>query len=194
MSQEADDAIRQYLRWVNDPTSLVDLARITELEALAERSEDPLARLKAYSELEKVRSVDERAIRERFVQHAKAWAAANDISAEAFRHMNVAKADLKAAGLLGDGKPGKLVTKTLAPAAPPEGRTRRPRTSSQSILAHVPDSGEFTVRSVAEASGASEATVRKVIDDLVEQGSVLEAGTAKATGTRGRAPLAYRRR
>lgn len=192
MTHDADDAIRLYLRWANDPHSLVDHDRLAALEAQAERAEDPLARLKAFAELERMRVVDEDAIRANFVTHARAWAQANDVGVEAFRRMNAKDSDLRAAGLLG----GKVAAKAkvLKPTPPAEGRTRRPRTSQRAIVDHIPANGEFTTRDVAAASGASEATVRKVILGLVEDGTLVEAGTAKGAGVRGRAPLAYRRR
>lgn len=190
MTTDADDAIRLYLRWIQDPTCLVDHERIAELQARADEAEDPLERLRAYSELEQVGVVDERAIRAGFVKHAKAWAAANDISPEAFRRMDVNPADLKAAGLLAKRGASKRSTS----AVPGEVRKRKPRVAPETIVEHMPAKGEFTIRSVAEASGASEPTVRRVIDELVALGDVLAAGTAKNTGSRGRAPLAFRRR
>jgi hypothetical protein len=191
MSEAADEAIRLYLRLVNEPDTLVDKERIAELQQQAEGATDPLERLRAYGELERLQSVDDKRIRADFVRHAKAWAQANGISAEAFKQMNAAVADLRAAGLL--GKRGASPKRAATPAAPGEVRKRKPRVSTQAIEEHVPASGQFTVRSVAEASGASDATVRKFIDDMISRGEVVEDGTA-STGTRGRAPLAFRRR
>jgi len=198
MTDQAEDALRHYLQFLADPQGLVDDERIKELETEIESTSDPIAQLRAHSEVAKLKNVDEEALRAGFIQHARAWADANDVTVEAFRRMGVPEADLKAAKLTGNERrarrtPPASVNGHGRPAAG-EVQKRKPRVSTESIVEVIPAQGEFTVRSVAERSGASDGTVRKVIDDLVAQGEVLEAGTAKTAGTRGRAPLAFRRR
>ncbi|MEZ6015905.1 MAG: hypothetical protein R3F49_12375 [Planctomycetota bacterium] len=192
---DSEDAIRLYLRWIQDPASLVDHEQIAALEARAQGAEDPLERLRALNELQKVAVVDEKSIRAGFIKHARAFANANGISVEAFRQMNVPAADLRAAKLDGGRAPKRSATAASSAHAsvPGEVRKRKARVTSDTIITHVPASGHFTVKSVAEASGASEATVRKVIEGLIASGAACENGTMKEPGTRGRAAQVFSR-
>lgn len=183
-----DETIRQYLRYVSDPNSLVDLDKVSALEAAAEGTEDLLERLRIYSELGQLSTVDVDAIKAKFIKHASRWAKQNGISAEAFRRMNVPEEVLMAA---------KLLQTTRAPrrasnSAPGSGTKRRTRVTTDSIIAIVPATGDFTVKSIAATSGASDATVRKVIMELEEQRKITQVGTERSAGARGRGAAVYR--
>jgi hypothetical protein len=183
-----DETIRQYLRYLSDPNGLVDLDKVSELEAAAERTEDVLERLRIYSELGQLSAIDVDAIQARFIKHAGRWAKQNGISAEAFRRMNVPEDVLMAAKLLPKAKAPRRASSTT----PGNVAKRRPRVTTETILGLVPDSGDFTVKSIAAASGASDATVRKVLLELEERRKITQVGTERSAGARGRGAAVYR--
>jgi hypothetical protein len=184
-----DETIRQYLRYVSDPNSLVDSDKVAELEAAAERTDDLLERLRIYSELGQLSAVDVDAIKAKFIKKAGAWAKQNGVSVEAFRRMNVPEDVLVAAKLQQKVRGARRASS----ATPGNATKRRSRVTSDTILSLVPDSGDFTVKSIAEASGASDATVRKVLLALEEQRKVTQIGTERSAGARGRGAAVYRR-
>lgn len=183
-----DETIRQYLRYVSDPNSLVDRDKVSELEAAAERTEDLLERLRIYSELGQLSAIDVDTIKAKFIKHAGRWAKQNGVSAEAFRRMNVPEDILTAAKLLQKTK----VARRAPSAAPGNVAKRRTRVTTDTIIGVVPATGDFTVKSIAEASGASDATVRKVIMELEEQRKITQIGTERSAGARGRGAAVYR--
>jgi predicted ArsR family transcriptional regulator len=65
--------------------------------------------------------------------------------------------------------------------------------SREDVVKAIPPRKQFTIADLAAASGASTATVRKVVTDLVSEGKVQEAGTAEAHEGPGRAPTVYKR-
>jgi hypothetical protein len=183
-----DETIRQYLRYLSDPNGLVDLDKVSALEAAAERTSDLLERLRIYSELGQLSAIDVDAIKAKFIKHAGRWAKQNGVSAEAFRRMNVPEEVLMAAKLLHKTKASRRATN----ATPGNVAKRRSRVTTDTILALVPDTGDFTVKSIAEASGASDATVRKVIMELEEKRKITQVGTERSAGARGRGAAVYR--
>lgn len=188
-----EETIRQYLRYVSDPSSVVDRDRVRELEAEADRTEDILERLRIYSQLGQLHSIDVDTLKSRFIKHVGRWAKQNDISVEAFRRMNVPD-DVLVASKLTDQKRGPR--RAPRPASAGEsggGAKRRSRVSSDKILERIPETGDFTVKSLAKSSGASEATVRKVIFDLEERRKITQVGTERVPGARGRGASVYRR-
>jgi len=189
--ESVDETIRQYLSFVADPNSLVDQAKIAELEATAEGTSDLIARLKIYSELVALCSVDVDDIKAKFIKNAAAWAKANGVSAEAFRRMNVPEEVLRAAKIVA-GAPKKAATRRVVVEPHADGAQRRTRIPIERIREHIPATGDFTIKSVAEASGASDATVRKLILELKERREVTEVGTERAPGARGRGATVYR--
>ncbi len=190
--ESVDETIRQYLTYVHDPNSLVDQGKVAELEAAAERTPDLIERLKVYSELVALCSVDIDDIKAKFIKHAAAWAKANDISAEAFRRMNVPEEVLRAAKIVGGAPKKKAETRRVVVDPHSDGTQRRTRVPVERIREHIPATGDFTIKSVAEASGASDATVRKLILELKDRREVTEVGTERAPGARGRGAAVYR--
>ncbi len=183
-----DETIRQYLRYVSDPNSLVDRDKVSSLEAAAERTEDLLERLRIYSELGQLSAIDVDAIKAKFIKHAGRWAKQNGVSAEAFRRMNVPEEVLVAAKLQQKAK----ATRRVSIVTPGNVTKRRTRVTTETILGLVPATGDFTVKSIAEASGGSDATVRKVIMELEEQRKITQIGTERSAGARGRGAAVYR--
>jgi len=183
-----DETIRQYLRYVSDPNSLVDRDKVSALEAAAERTEDLLERLRIYSELGQLSAIDVDAIKTKFIKHAGPWAKQNGVSAEAFRRMNVPEDVLVAAKLQQKVK----ATRRVSSATPGNAAKRRTRVTTETIMGLVPATGDFTVKSIAKDSGASDATVRKVIMELEEQRKITQIGTERSAGARGRGAAVYR--
>src|SRR4051812_13575375 len=98
----AEAAIRRYLRWLDDPSSIVDTAAIEEAEAAARRTTDVLDKLKALSLVDRLRSGDDAAVKRAFLEHAKAWGDANEISPTAWIRLGVPPDVLRQAGITGN--------------------------------------------------------------------------------------------
>ncbi len=185
MTTDQESAVRSYLTYLSDPTSLVDTQKIAKLQAEANSATDPIAKLKVLSDLDRAQSVDASAVRGDFIIHARKWAAANGVTAEAFRSMNVPADVLSAAGL--DGKNGRKKAKVSR-----AGGTRAPGVKSEGIRAAVSaKTGTFTIREITDTTGATTATVTKVIVAMVESGALKEVGPLTNHNARGRAPMQY---
>jgi hypothetical protein len=181
MSSDQELAIRSYLTFLADPDSLIDVAKIAKLESDVKAANDPIAKVKLLSELDRAKAVDSSMLRADFVSNAKKWAAANNVTAEAFRALGVSAETLSAAGF------GKA-RKKPAPAF----RNRAPGVKSERIRSAVlGTSGVFTIRDITDDTHATTATVTKVVNELVQSGSVLEAGPL-ANHARGRSPMQYK--
>ena len=178
---EAEQAIRSYLLWLDDPSSLRDQQAIDEATAMIEHDADPIARLKAIARLEALEAVDGSAFRDGFVANAKAWAAENGVSGEAFRRLGVSPKDLRDAGLSGGARSSGGAKSS-----------RRTRVNPDVVRGCIPD-GQFRVAEIEERSGASTATVRKVIVAMIDEGLVVDLGPDQHHAGRGRAPLIHRR-
>ena len=94
----AEDAVRRYLAWVDDPSSLVDAEAVAAAEAALASATDPIDKLHAAAELERVRVGDPSALRAAFVGHARDYAAQADIPVQAFRALGVGDDVLAEAG------------------------------------------------------------------------------------------------
>jgi hypothetical protein len=180
-SSEAESAVRNYLVALSDPESLRDESRIAELQKQVEETSDALERLKVRAALMQAQNVDIGQFEAAFVTHAAAWAAEIGVEASAFMEEGVPRKVLRDAGLLGGGG-GKA-------------RPRRSRVTADDIREAYPSSkrARFTLRELVEATGASIATVRKVVTDDVANGTLAEAGTARDHSRRGRAPALFKR-
>ncbi len=180
MTAAAETAVRNYLLWLRDPESLRDEATIADLKSRAEAATDPLEELRLRSELKRASEVDGTTYRNEFVAQARSWAEQSDVTADAFRQMGVPQADLRDAGLLG------------SPARSGKEPGRRTRVNPDVIRSSVP-SGTFSAKDLEARSGASTATVRKVISAMIDEGALLDLGSDPQWGGRGRAPVLYRK-
>ena len=178
---ESAEAVRSYLQWLEDPSSVRDHEAIAEAHTQATTAADPLDRLKALSRLQALEAVDGDVFRARFVEHAASWAAANEVTPEAFRKLDVPTDVLKDAGLIPVSATGGA-----------RSAKRRTRVSPEMVRAAIPD-GQFTIAGLEEASGASTATVRKVIAEMVDAGTLRDHGPDQRHTGRGRAPLLFSR-
>ncbi len=175
---ESAEAVRSYLQWLEDPSSVRDHEAIAEAHTQATAAADPLDRLKALSRLQLLEAVDGDMFRLRFVEHAASWANANGVTPEAFMKLGVPQDVLRDAGLVPSGPTGSRSGK------------RRGRVSPEMVRAAIPE-GTFTIAALEEASGASTATVRKVIAEMVEAGTLRDLGPDQKHTGRGRAPLLF---
>ncbi len=171
----ATEAVRQYLMFIHDPASLVDENRLREIDERMAQTTDPVQRVLLRDERYAAEAPDGRSVEEAFVQHARDWVTANNVSARALEAEGVPAAVLRRAGIqTSNGK--RTRTSTSAP------RQRQVRVSADQIKAAIPAT-PFTVRSIADATGATTGTVRKVITRLEEEGSVREIGmTSEGSG------------
>lgn len=173
-----ESAVRSYLQWLEDPDSVRDHAAIAEATSTAQNAQDPLERLKALSALQALEAVDGDSFRTGFVANAALWARENNVTPEAFAALGVPADVLADAG---------LVTARRAAAS---GGKRRTRVSPEAVMAAIPDRS-FTIADLEAASGASTATVRKVIAEMTEAGTLRDLGPDQKHSGRGRAPLLF---
>jgi hypothetical protein len=191
-SDAAELAVRRYLLWLRDPSALVDVAAVDELERTAAAATDPIERLKALSRLEQARAVDGERCKLDFIRYAKQWADEQRITVSAFHAVGVDDTILRAAGIGLSSSTARTRAPRSAPRADAgDGRSRS--VGVEAIGAAVAEwTEEFTLADVVAKVGGSPMTVRKAIDDLVNRGTVRRLGPARDHHGRGRAPIVYR--
>ncbi len=172
-----ETAVRSYLQWLEDPSSVRDHVAIAEAESASKNAKDPIERLKALSALQVLEAVDGATFRAGFVEHAAEWANENAVTAEAFATLGVPAEVLSEAGLV------------KAKVHMSSGK-RRTRISPDSVRDAIP-SVAFSIADLEAASGASTATVRKVIAEMTEAGTLRDLGPDQKHTGRGRAPLLF---
>jgi len=181
----AESAVRLYLQYLADPTSVVDPAAVKKAKGALDKATDPITRLKALGALERAQASDETVYRADFVRYARSWAMEEGVPASAFWELGVPADVLAEAGLNGEPKGRRRSKAGTAP------RSRRPPVKMEQLEAGILALTEpFTVREVAEGIGGSTMTIKVVLDRLVAQGKVVEAGERPAT--RGRAAKLWR--
>ncbi len=186
MSTNSEAAVRNYLAYLADPASIVDQTKIDALNAAVNAEKDALVKLRLISDRDRAQNVDASVVRGDFIIHAAEWAKASNVTTSAFQQMGVPNDVLHAAGLLGKKGRGKAKS-----AGAPKG-TRAPGVRSEGIRAAISaKSGVFTISEVARDTGATVATVTKVVNGMVEDGAVKNLGQAEKTGARGRAPVQF---
>jgi hypothetical protein len=187
----AEAAIRRYLDYLVDPSSVLDTAKISSLEAELASSTDLLKRLHLNAALDKARRADGESVRAGFVSHARAYATTHDLPPSAFRAMGVNDIALAEAGFdLGfgnaRGRKGAAAAKSGAP------RQRAPKVSQSKIRDHIMSvKGTFTLNDIMGDVGGSLGTVTTVVKELVAAGKVKSNGPDADHHGRGRAPIRY---
>jgi len=180
-----EDAVRSYLLYLDDPAALRDEAEIAKRHRAVVDATDPIDKLKAIAALERASTIDETALRDRFVTHAKAWAEAQGVPLSAFRQLKVPDDVLREAGF-------------RLPAAARQSRASRGRRRARAVpvedvKAHIlAQKGSFVLADVMNTTGGSQATARKAIDELIAAGQVEKLGPVPNYKGRGRAPLQYK--
>ncbi len=185
-----DTAVRRYLEWLDDPSSLVDADAVARAEAAVAAAGDPMARLHALADLEHAREADSDAATEDFVAHAKAYAEAESIPVAAFRASGVPDELLRRAGFE-VGRRGRRASGGSRRRG--GGGSRAPMVSIEELKAatlRLPK--QFTLSDVAnEAGGGSPQTVRKAVDEMVAERKARNLGPKQDHHGRGRAPHLY---
>ena len=182
MSVDTNTAVADYLQFLADPTSMRNDEEIAGLAAERDGASDPISRLRAIEAIKRAEADDGSKYVSAFVQHAREWAAAEGISAESFVEIGVPISVLREAG---------FVVATTGRSA--GSSTTRKRVTVSEIRASV-GSEPFTVKSLQDASGASTASVRKAIKEMIDDGSAVEISLDPAYTGRGRAPNRYQKR
>ncbi|WP_436792656.1 hypothetical protein [Actinospongicola halichondriae] len=187
MTTDADaKAVQNYLTYLRDPSALIDEVAIKAAEEAvtkAQDSGDVLAEAKARAEREAASKVDASDFRSAFIKSVKAWSDANKVSAQVLSDMGVDAAVLRDAGF--DDVPSSKGRQKRSSGS-------RTRVSSDDVKAHVLGlSDAFTLKAVADQTGASAQTVRKVVEDLVDDGKATKGDDPDHQG-RGRAPKLYK--
>jgi hypothetical protein len=182
----AEQAVRQYLAWLSNPDLLRDEGRITELRAKADAETDPLAKLRIFTELDRASAVDAEGVKLAFIHHAKAWADGNDVSAGAFRLLGVDEVMLAAAGLVAGGRKRNRRN---------DASGRRAANVSATVIKErvLALDDAFTLSDLMNDVGGSPATVRKAVEEMIVEGTVVKLGPVAHHAARGRAPIQYRR-
>ena len=186
---EAEAAVRQYLLYLDDPAKLRDESEIQKKTKAVLDATDPIEKLKALADLERVANIDEKPLREGFIANAKVWAEDQGIPLAAFRELKVGDDVLRAAGF--DVPAGRSRRRGGAAG---EGRQRAKAVPVEEIKAFIlRQKGTFLLVDVINGVGGSQATVRKAIDELIGSGDVRKLGPVPDYQGRGRAPLQYER-
>jgi hypothetical protein len=186
---EAETAVRLYLLYLDDPAKLRDDAEIQKKTQAVLDAKDPIDKLKAIAELERIANIDEKPLREGFAQHAKAWADQQGVPASAFRELKVPDDVLRDAGF--DVRSPRRRGRATGSV---DGRQRAKAVPVDAIKAHVlKQKGTFVLTDIINSVGGSQATVRKALDELIESGQVEKLGPVPGYQGRGRAPIQYGR-
>ena len=181
-------AVRNYLLFLEDPSKLVDHDLIETLSLRAREAKDPIEKLMAYAELDRVQRSDDRKYKLDFILYAKVWAEANAIGVAAFQQLGVHDDVLRSAGLLSDGERRGVKGR-------PEPRAVRRTVSARKVKAHLRSMhGKFTLTDLYSSVGGSPMTVRKAIQELIDEGVITRLGPALDWRGRGRAPIVYETR
>ncbi|QBI19437.1 hypothetical protein ER308_07635 [Egibacter rhizosphaerae] len=180
-----DEAVRNYLVALRDPDAMRDDERLAELKRKIEETDDELERLRLRQEVLDAERPPVEQFEQAFIKHAKAWAEQHGISDRAFQAEGVPPRVLRKAGFTGvRGGDGRRTSGTR--------RQRRSRVSADEVRKALPK-GTFTIKQVEEATGASAAVVRRVVQEEVEAGRVSDQGSDPDHKGPGRAPRLYHR-
>ena len=185
---DAETAIRNYLLYLDNPAQLIDAEEINRLQTEIDAATDPLDKLRTLSKLQRAQQSDEHALQEAFCAHAKAWADANDVTAASLATLGVSTDLLRRAGF------------DLPHAADQPAKSRNAKTRQNSgqtvttgqIKAEVAKrTTPFTLADIAERAGGSPMTIRKAVNELIDEGVVERLGPSPKWTRQGRAPILF---
>lgn len=176
--------MRAYLAWLADPSSIVDPAAVDAADQLVQQETDVIAKLKAISRADRVRSGDPVGVKAAFVKHAKSWGESNEITASAWSRVGVPPEMLREAGITKRQKRNRTPTST--------GTKHSPVTAAR-VASHIQTLTEpFLLVDVIAAVGGSPMTIRKAVEQLIASGHLSRVGPDPNHDGRGRAPILYR--
>jgi hypothetical protein len=191
---DAEGAVRLYLLYLEDPSKLRDETEIQRKTQAVLDAKDPIDKLKALADLERVAKIDEEPLRKGFIEHAKAWSEPQGIPVSAFRELQVPDDVLREAGFEVPVTSSRRRRGSGAGGPGADGRQRAKAVPVEDIKSFVLEqSGTFVLADVMSGIGGSPATVRKAVDELVESGQVERLGPVPDYQGRGRAPIQYNR-
>ncbi len=189
-NEPAEQAIRRYLQFLANPESVRDDQRIAQLEAQLVGVADVVARLRLLSDIERVKQVDGAPLLDAFLQHARTWATANQVTVGAFKALGVSAVVLAEAGF--DLGHGSIHDRGRASGQGARGQRRAPQAPSVSgsvVKQWMLDQpASFTIAQAIAGAGASMMTVKKAATDLVAEQRIRSLGQQVIPGVRGRAP------
>lgn len=192
-----EDMIRAYLQYLKDPEQLRDEELIAKQRSEAESILDPLAKLVALSELERLEVVDEEPLRKAFVAHAKAWADEKKVTLSAFQTMGVTVDVLRAAGYKLPRVPssGDATHARPVPTTTTRRRGGRSREQLKELVRARKAGTTFTVRDIADEAGIPAAngisSAQRAIRALVIDGEVTDLGRDPNHAGKGAPPSVY---
>ena len=186
-SAAAEKAVRTYMTAIQDKAALLDSEKISKLERKLSETVDVVKRVQLRQELLEARNPQaaQAKAEQDFVKHAKGWAESKGVTADAFIAEGVSQDTLR--------KAGYRFTNTARGRRAASTAGRRTRVTTEQIRDAIPD-GAFTVKDLEQASGASTATVRKVIDEELEAGKLADDGADPDHSGPGRAPTLYKKK
>ncbi len=165
ITKEADEAVQNYLSWVQDKDALVDQSKVAELTLKLETTTDPIEKLKAFTELSLEQDAPEDRYLQPFLDHAVEWAEENEIPVGGFEWMGVARKHLISAGFEVKGRGG------------PRHRDMTNSVTSQMVvdkLAEQHDWTSFTKPMLAELTGALPSTITTAVKNMIENETVIQ--------------------
>lgn len=182
MTKAQEEAVSNYLTAVNYPDRLKDDKRLKELQKASEATTDVLEEAKLVAEYDRLDNIKPENFEQGLIEHGKAWADANDVTAKVLHVMGVSDDVLIKAGF--------EITRSRPKAAQPKQGSKR--VSRDHVVEVVKGQGEpFVLSTIADVSGASLATVRKVVGSLEESGDVKNLGDDPNHTGRGASPKLY---
>lgn len=187
-SSTADSAVRNYLVALRDPGALRDEEKISTLHAKLESASDELERLRLRQEIINAQTPALDRYEDEFVAHAREWADGVGITERAFLEEGVPPHVLRRAGFRVAGG-----TRGRPRGSGRSGGARRTRVNSADVRAAIPR-GPFTIKQLQEATGASSAVVRKIVQEEEAAGRLVKAGTDKSKSGPGRTATLYKRK
>jgi hypothetical protein len=185
-SEEAEQAVKDYLATIGKPKARGRQARQKpDFEAATKGITDPLAKLAAIkAERQRVANIaGGDATEDAFVKYGKVWAKIHDYDRADFAALGVSRRVLDA--VFGGSAP-----------RPKTASTRAQRVSTKDLVDAVtnkPAGTWVTVSGLMREVGGSDATVRKVLAELAEAGTVTEPIDDPKHAGKGRAPKVWER-
>lgn len=171
-TRSAEDAVRDYLRYRSDPDSV--RPDTTDIDAAIDAATDPVERVKLRSERARLQDVGA-TLEAEFIARVPEWAEAHGIDAEALLEEGVERRVLVEAGLL----TGTSRRRSSGGGTKRTGSGSGKRVSRDEIeryLRGLRAGTTFTTATVANDAGGSTGTIRRVLDALLEDGTITEAG------------------
>jgi hypothetical protein len=214
MADLKERAVRRYLVFLANPEAPVAdelvSGEVAKLEKRLATTNDPIAKLRLQSNIERIQRPDRQSLEADFVANAGEWALANNIVPSAFRSMGVDPELLEKAGLADDqtdfamqhgsgsrsknlqrqARTGRLSNQSLKSINPRTTRRNRPPVRVDEIFPAIrKQSKRFTITQIHELAGGSIGSARTAVLSLVASGEVRAVGPK--SGARGKAPMQY---